>query len=298
VSNRWLETFVEGGQLPSLRWIKPWVAPTVSVLVLVAVLVRADLGAAVDAFSRVPVGVLLVGLGLLLIRDLIADVGCWQSTLAAVGVRAGYRTLLGITVEYAPLKFLLPFKFGDALRVLALNRRAGVPAATGVFTRLAAMVLQLAVLVAATALMAAVHAGHVLVAVFCGICVLGIVVALVRIGIGGRLGPMLAAVMFAALSVGCSVGLYAAVIPAVSGAPLTAADVLVITATVLACSLPATARGIGLRELMLTTFAVSWGVGVRSDLLGAALVVSATEVGVVLAMALGVAAYRVSRRAG
>jgi len=292
---RWLEDFVEGGQLPSLRWLKPWVAPTVSLLVLVAVMVPDDLGDTASALTEVPVGVLVLGLGLLLLRDLVGDVGCWRGSLAAAGQRVRFRTLLGITVEYAPLKSLLPFKFGDALRVMALHRRAGVPAATGVFTRLAAMVLQLAVLVAVTALMTALHAGHTLVAVLvCG-GVLTLVVVLVRVGIGGRLGSILAAVAFAALSVSCSVGLYALVIAAVSGPALTPADLLVITATVLACSLPATARGIGLRELMLTTFAVSWGVGARPDLLGAALVVSGIEIATVLAMALGIATYRLTR---
>jgi len=285
--------------VPSLdpRRLKPWMAPVASVVVLAVVLVRADLGATAQVLGAVPAGVLVVGLVALLLRDGIADVGCWWATLAAAGHRAPFRQVLGVTVEFAPLKFLLPFKAGDALRVAALHRRARVPLAAGATTRIAAMVLQLAVLVLATAVLAAFHTGHTLAVVAVVVVSLVVVAAGVRVGIGGRWGALAVALGFAALSAGCSIGLYALLIGALSSAAVTLTDLLVITATVLVCSLPATARGIGLRELMLTTFAVSWGVGARSDLLGVALTVSAVEVAVVLVLAAGTACHRIVRSA-
>jgi len=295
---RWVERNAEGGGASLWRGGRPWLAPLFSALLLAAVLVRTDLAAARQALAGLPVSVLIAGLGLLLVRDVLCDVACWRSTLLLAGHRVPFLRLAEITVAYAPVKFLLPFKAGDAVRVVALHRSSGVPLSAGAVARLAAMALQLGVLVLFTALLAAVHTGHALVALLGVPGAIGIAAIGIWVGSGGRLAPLASALLFAALSAACSVGLFAMVVGAVRGGAPQIVDLLVITAVVLACSLPATARGIGLRELMLTTFAVSWGVGSRTDLLGAALAVSAAEVAVVLVLAVGVVISRLTRVRG
>lgn len=282
-------------RLPS--WLRSWIAPAVSVAALAAILVLADLDATARALANIPLHTLALALAMVLLRDLVTEVGCWWAALAAAGHRVGFHRVLWITCETVPLKYLLPFKAGDAVRVVALNRRCDVPLAVGALTRVAAMVLQLVMLLAITALLWAAPAGKLIwAAPLAAAAVLGLACGLIL-----RLGPRWTAVvmslMFGGISVGLSLALYALLIRTLTGAALAPGYWVVISATILACSLPASVRGVGLRELILPALAVSWGLGDRADLLGTALAVSAAEVAVVVILAAGLSAYRVLRTA-
>jgi hypothetical protein len=297
-----------------LRRVRSLIGAVLSVAVLIAVLATTDLGPAVGALATVTPLRIAAGLGLLLIRDILADVSLWRSALAWAGFRVRYRDLLRVYVEFTPLKFLLPFKLGDAARVVALRTRLGVPAAWGGATRLVAMAAQSAAFVVLAAGLAAMARGTWWPAML-GVAGVVIIAATTVIvlrrrgrseapGDGALGGAPTAAVLvrgwphaaqacaFAILAAGAEIGLFALFVGPALGRSLDPATLAVIAATALACHLPLSARGVGVRELLLTTAVAAVAEGNAATLLGAGLAISAIEIGFVLALAAGFAVFR------
>ena len=304
--------------------VRPWLGTGLSVAVLAGVLLTVDLDAVRSALASVRPWHVLAGVALLLLRDGYAEVARWQAVLRWAGHGTRFRAIFRVYLDFVPLKFLLPFKMGDAARVLALRQVCGVPLFWGTTTRLSSMALQMAVLVGCCALFVALDRGRAW-PLLAGAALLATLALAAAWWLRRRRPPApepantpsrggappdraetsvrrwrhgVTALALAGLSVALDLTLYMLVVGALTGIGPSWAVLAVVAATVLACNLPLSSRGIGIRELALTTAAAGVGLGTKPALLGAGLVISGIEVAVVLVLAMGLVAGKLARLTG
>jgi len=254
-----------------------WLSTVVGLGILAAVLALADLGATWRSLRDLPLGAAALGLGLLLLRDLVTDVERWRALLGGAGHRVPFGGLVGLTAETTAAKFVLPARGGDAVQVVLLKERFDVPLATGAMTRLACIGLLLGVMAGGAAALSLGGVGPAL--GLAGVAAAGLLTAMRR---WGRSVGSAAALTVA--SAACDVGVYAVVLLSL-GVESLSGDLLrlAMTATVVA-ALPLSARGVGAREAAVLALAAGAGLGAETAL-AAALVVSSLEIASVVGVA-------------
>lgn len=247
----------------ALARIRGFIAPLLSLATLALVIVTFGVDRLVNALSALTPASIATGLAIVSAKELAGEVGRWHVLLARRGHRVPYAGLLRVYLEVTALKFLLPFKLGDAVRVVSLRARYGVPAGDGAWTRLETMALYLGALLPAIAVVGAVELGLGLgLGIAAAACLSLAVLAVLA-------GPVLtgaAAFSLGASSVALDVLLYVVLSPVPAGG----AELLGVLATLLACTVPVSLRGVGVRELVLSTTA--------APLVAAGLAVSVVEV--------------------
>ncbi|MDP7113892.1 MAG: lysylphosphatidylglycerol synthase domain-containing protein [Myxococcota bacterium] len=297
-----------------MRRYRPLATALLGLATLVVVLASTDMGAVGRALGQTRPWHIAAGLALMLLRDPVADVSLWRAALAWFGHRVRYGQLLRVYLEFVPLKFLLPFKLGDAARVAALRAACGVPVVAGGGSRLATMGVQAGALLILGSVFASLASGAwwPVAAGGAGIALLAWLTAREfrwrertaaadeerRTDRPTRLlarWPHAAIALMSGLgSAAASLALYSLFVGQALGEPPDAATLAVVAATVLACHLPISIRGVGVRELLLTT-AVARTAGAESPaLLGAGLAISALELLFVLLLGGGFAGARVA----
>lgn len=236
---------------------------------------------------QLPTLVVLAVLLLLLARSAVAEVARWREALRSMGCEVPFLGLLTIYGDFAAPKMLLPFKAGDVGRVAEVVRRFRVGALQAAGSRL----LTMGLLVPAAAL---VLGGCAAVVVGLGPwATLGLMVASLAVAaalawsLRERAGVTRGAAAglafgWALVSVLCDVTAYSLLLWGLTGAWPDARGLTLVAATVLACYAPVSRKGVGIREILLATLGVRWGIAAGEELASVGLAISAAEVATVV----------------
>ena len=227
-----------------VRWLL--LGPLASVALVIWLLVSGRLRPMLDALVSGAGPALVVLVLLLLIRDVVLDVGRWRAALLLLGHRVPWADLTRIHLAGAGAKALLPAKLGEGVRVWRLRDELGVPLEVGGAARLGSLLALAAAL--GLALAFALGApwswlGGGALAVLLGLAVL----------LRAHPGAALGLAVFAAASLVIEVVVW--VLAWQLAGPGSDVPVEGILVTVTASQLPVGLRGVGLRESVFSAWA-------------------------------------------
>ena len=295
------ETKTEAGTTPARR-IAGILGLVLSAGALLYILWAADLVALGQSLRNTSPWAIACALTLLLLRDAGSDIASWQATLSWSGHPVRFVPLLRVWIDYVVIKLVFPAGVGDAARVVTLSSRHGVPLVWATASRMVAQGLRLAATLGALGLFAA-WALQGLWPLLLLMFPLGALTVItwrrmarsfeVASGSPGRETVArlwrgwpqgVRAGGYAVLCVALSLGAYSLILFTTARVAPSPAMLAVVAMTLLACHVTFSARGIGVREVVLTWAASNLGLGNSEALLGAALILSGVELVLVLAL--------------